>query len=63
MVTNKRIIKQYYYVINTIMKIYLVKSRHPDWMFEVYDWNKKFRGYIGYLKNNILCNNNKQLEQ
>ena len=46
------------------MKIYLVKSKDPDWMFEVYDWNYTFRGYMGYLggKNN-LSTTTKQLQQ
>ena len=41
------------------MKIYLYKSRNPQWTFEVYDWNCKFSGYMGFITNkkNILCNN------
>ena len=61
---DKRPIDVYYYLINIIMKIYLVKSKDPDWMFEVYDWNHMFRGYMGYLKNNNLSTTTtKQLQQ
>ena len=46
------------------MKITLVKSDNPDWMFEVYDWNGLFRGYIGFVgkKNNLLRNINNEEE-
>jgi len=38
----------------------LHRSKNPQWMFEVYDWNCIFRGYMGFITNkNILCNYNK----